>query len=396
MAWGTITLGGLVFRETITAAESNGSLTVSGQESTPPQLAADVHATHLNVIGLAGATIPVVPSDKTELTGFYTVRSANSELLNHANGAVLSDTWSVQLVRLGTERDLEFESRLPMIARATDLSGVSPVFWHAPPPDATSYYTGATVPSGSVTRQSADGPVVVYTGLPAGVFPRWTCPAAGYMGGSARLLLDGIRRAGLDTADSSTWELNNGIVQVTGGADATFTVAAWSSSAQAWVSAKSYAPTVNGAAVAGVPEVTTIRNDPEQVTIRLSYPQVGAGRVTVDLSLRRGARTVTGVLKRQAAATLGVTRTAAEAATTVTGGLKAAAVDADGNSFAVGSSKTVTTTTATASIAKASVLQLDFFLGHEVGASPAAGDAFADLLGQYLGTTGDETRAVRR
>lgn len=394
MSWGTIQLGPLAFRETITAAESSSKLTVTGQESTPPQTAAEVHAAHLNVLGLLGATIPVVLTDKTELTGFYVVIDAASDLLNFAGGAVLSASWSIGLARLGTEADVEFESRLPGIARSTELSGVSPVFWHAPPPGATSYYTGATVPAGAVTRQSAEGDVTVYTGIPDGIFPRWTCPAADFMAGSARLLLDGIRRAGLATAPSSSWELSNGIVRVTGGADATLTVSAWSGAA--WVSAKGYVPTVSGTAPTGVPEVTTLRNDPEQVTIRLSYPQAGAGRVTVDLSLRRGARTVSGVLKRQSAATLGIKRTEAEAATAVTGGLRATTADSDGNRFVLGSSKTVTTATGTASISKAGVTQLDFFLGHEVGA-PAAGDAFADLLGQYLASAGSEdTRLVRR
>jgi hypothetical protein len=62
----------------------------------------------------------------------------------------------------------------------------------------------------------------------------------------------------------------------------------------------------------------------------------------------------------------------------------------------MGSSRTATTVTVTAAISKASVLSFDFFLGHEVGASPQSGDAFADLLSQYLGTGGEQVRAVRR
>lgn len=395
MSWGTLQLGGLIFRETTTAAESNGTLTVTGQESTPPQSSAEVRAAYLNVLGLVGATVPLVASDKAELTGFYAVTAASVDDLNVHNGQLLRANWSAQLVRVGTERDVEFESRLTLVARSTDLAGPpAAVFWHAPPPGATSYYTGATVPAGEVVRQSADGAVPVYTGVPASIFPRWTVPAADYMAGAARVLLDGLRRAGLDTAGSSSWEVSNGLVQVTGGADATFTVAAWSGSA--WVSAKGYVPTVNGTALTGVPELTIIRNDPEQVIARLSWPVTGAGRVSADLSLRRGARAVAGVLKRQAAATLGITRTAAEAATAVTGGVKATAADGDGNRFVLGSSKSTTTTVDTASIAKASTLSLDFFVGHEVGASPVAGDAFADLLSQHLGTVGDQTVAVRR
>jgi hypothetical protein len=143
------------------------------------------------------------------------------------------------------------------------------------------------------------------------------------------------------------------------------------------------------------PELTILRNDPEQAQIRLTYPST-PGRLTVDLLLRRGSRFVTGVIKRHSAATLGVARTAAETAAAVTGGLRATAADADGNRFVMGSTRNLTTTTSTASIAKAVVTSLDFYLGHEVGASPASGDAAADLFAQYLHAGGETIRVVRR
>jgi hypothetical protein len=396
MAWGTVTIGGLAFRETVTAQESSGKLTIVGQESTPPQDPADVHAAHLNVLGLVGSVLPVTFSDKTELTGFYQVTDATSDMVNNRPfGTSLAATWQLGMARLGTARDLEFESRLPTASRFTDLTGPpAAVFWHAPPSGFADYYTGTTVPSGTVTRQSAEGPVAVFTGVPAGVYPRWTCDEDSYMAGSAQVLIDGIRRAGTDTPGFGTWEVSNGLVQVVGGAAGpSFAVACWSGTA--WLSAKTYTPTVNGVALVTAPTVTIMRNDPEQVLLRLSYP-ASPGRLTVDLLLRRGARTVAGTIKRQAAATLGVTRTAAETATAVTGGLRATAADSDGNRFVMGSSRTATTVTATAAISKASVLSFDFFLGHEVGASPQSGDAFADLLGQHLGTGGEQVRAVRR
>jgi hypothetical protein len=386
MTWGTIEVGLLAFRETIAAAESQGTLTITGQESTPPQTAATVHAAHLNVLGLLGATVAVVPSDKAELAGYYVVTAAQSDLLNHGNGSVLIADWQLGLARLGTERDVELESRLPTLARATQLAGITPSYWHAPPSGFRDYYTGATVPASSVTRQSSDGPMTVFTGVPANVYPRWTCPAASYTNGAARVLIDGLVRVGEDTpAPAASWEVNNGVVQVTGGTGTpSITVSAWV--AGQWVSAKAYTPTVNGAALTTAPEFTIVRNDPEMVVVRLSYAS-SPGRLTVDLLLRRGARTINGTIKRQAAATLGVIRTAAEAATAVTGGLRATSTDAFGCRFVMGSSRTLTTTTATASIAaSASALAFDFFLGHEIAASPATGDAFADLLAQYLGT----------
>lgn len=395
MAWGTINVGGLTFRETISASEASDKLTITGQEAAPPQTPTAVRATHLNVLGLPGAVVPVTFQDKTELTGYYFVASSQSDVVNHANGMVMSSSWQLDLQRLGTERDLEFESRISTVPHSTTLSGPAAVFWHAPPAGFRDYYTGATVPSGAVTRQSADGAVTVFTGVPAGVYPRWTCPAASYMNGSARVVLDGIRRVGLDTAGYSTWEINNGLVRLTGSSTTLpYVLSVWSQTASAWVSAKNFRTMTAAAMVTTIPEFTIIRNDPEQVTIRLTYA-MNPGRLTVDMSLRRGSRFVTGIVKQHSATTLGLRPETSETGTAVTGGVMHAA-DANGNATVIGSSVSATVTTGTGALSKASVTSFDFFLGSQIGASPATGDAFADLLNQYLGTTGDQTRTVRR
>jgi hypothetical protein len=399
MSWGQVSVGGIVFRETINGSWSNGALTITGQESHPPQSRAEVIAAHDNIVAAArqaaedGLVTAVTFTDKVNLSGFYELASAQSELQRIHNGEMQGATWQMTLVPLGSERDLEVESRLLSIARTTELVGVTPVFWQAPAPAFESYYTGATVPSGSVSRQSSEGLVAVQLGIPSTPAPRWTVKAADYLGASSRLLFDSLRRIGWDSPPLSVWEMNNGIAQVLAGASGAFQVAAWGGAA--WESPKSYQLTVNGTPITSTPELTVLRNDPEQTTVRLVYP-VGVGRVTCDLGLRRGSRFVTGVVKRHSAATLGITRTAAEAATVVTGGLRATSADADGNRFVLGSSRTVTTTTATASIAKAAQTQLDFFAGHEFGSAPATGDAFADLLAQYLGASTERVRIVRR
>lgn len=393
MGWGTVTIGGVAFREENLASDGSGLLRISGQESAPPSSAAWVIAAHHNVHAAKGLILPVVFSDKADLTGFYLVTDASSDLFRWSNGAVETATWSMSLQSLGTERDVEIESRLPPIARTTELGGLTAVFWQAPAPGFGSYYTGATVPSGSVTRTAVDGAVVVQTGIPVGVSPRWTIPAGSYLLGAVKVLLDGLLRLGEETPAASAWEMNNGLVRVMSSSSGGFTVSAWGGTI--WESVKTFQVTVAGAALTSTPEMTVIRNTPEQAILRLSYP-TAVGRVTADMGLRRGSRFVTGVLKRQSAASLGVTRLEAETAAVVTGGLRASAADTDGNRFVMGSSKSVTTTTATASITKASVTAFDFFLGHEFGASPAAGDAMADLLAQYLGSGSERVRIVRR
>ncbi|TFV90384.1 hypothetical protein [Blastococcus sp. CT_GayMR16] len=392
--WGTVTIGGIALRETKVADEDADTLKIVGQESHPPSTRAFVEATHRNVLGLRDQVVPVTFTDKLELSGFYLVADVRSVFTRIQEGAYQTVDWAITLLRLGSGRDVEVESRVPTVARSTTV-GTPPaaVFWHAPASGATSYFTGPTVPASSIGRTSADGVLQVFLGIPAGVSPRWTVPAESYMSGSARILFDGIRRAGTFTPPLVVWQVDNGLVRLMSGPSGAITVSCWD--AGAWRSPKSYAFTVNGVALTSQPELTVLRNTPEEVAVRLSYP--GApGRVHVDLSLRRGARFVTGVMKRHSSATLGVARTAAETASVVTGGLRASSADADGNRFVLGSMVTVTTTTATASIAKAAVLQLDFFLGHEVDAAPQAGDAFADLWAQYRGSTGERVRVVSR
>lgn len=394
MTWGVVSIAGAEFREETDAQEiGDGGLRIFGQEAHPPRTRARVEAAHDNIRSLPGRIVPVTLTDKSELSGFYLATGARSNLHKWANGKVQTATWEVDLVRLGSSRDVEIESRMVQLARTDTLTGVqTPVFWHAPAVGTKTYYTGSTVPTSTITRQSEDGPIPVHLGVPA-VSPRWTVDAVDFMKGAVRLEFVGERRIGTTTPPLATWEMSNGLVRVSPGNAGSFSVACWD--AAAWRSVKSYQIAVSGAALTDQPEVTVLRNTPEDVGIRLTFPG-SPGRTTVDLSLRRGSRFVTGVIKRHSAATLRIQRTEAEAATEVTGGLRATTADADGNRFVLGSASTVTTSLATAHIAKATTTEFDFFAGHEVDASPQVGDAFADLLAQYLGNTAERTTVIPR
>jgi hypothetical protein len=393
MAWGTVTIGGVELRETVTAEQAGAQLNIRGQESHPPSTRAHVTAVHHNMRALAGLTVPVTFTDKPELSGFYRVQAADSNLAVVQNGAHMTAAWSASLDLVGGDRDVEIESRVPTIARSTTVATPpSAVFWHAPAGGATSYWTGATVPT-QVTRTSADGPIVVHTGIPASVAPRWTVPIGSYLQGAARVLFDGIRRLGTFTPPLAVWEVDNGLVRLTSGPSGHISVSCWD--AGAWRSSNDWRFFVNGAQVTTTPEVTVLRNDPEEVVVRLSYPTV-PGRVTVDLGLRRGARFVTGVFKRHSAAVLGVARSSGEASDALTGGLRRTAADADGNRFVLGSATSSTISTTSASITGPSSTAFDFFLGHEVDEAPQAGDAFADLWAQYRGSSGERASVVLR
>lgn len=392
--WGQVTIGGIAFRETVAVAQADdGGLRISGQESYPPSTKASVRAAHQNVVAMRDQLVPVTFTDKSSLTGFFRVRDASSTLTDRQNGAVVTADWSMTLERLGTGRDVEFETRLPMVPRTDELTGAqSPSYWHAPPAGFGDYYTGTQVPASTIQRQSADGMVTVHLGLPTTVPPRWTCPAESYLNGAARILLDGIRRAGTVTPPHTSWEISNGLVRLTGSGNAV-ALSVWRG-APGWSTPKDFRPLVSGAMVAATPEFTILRNDPEEVVARLTYP-TSPGRITLDLSLRRGSRFVAGVLKRHSAAALGLRPAVAETTGTAqTGGVLHAATG-EAIRTLIGTSRATTLDGATGGISKASITVFDFFLGAEVG-TPQNGDAFADLLLQYLGTSGDRTRGMRR
>lgn len=392
ISWGTLTIGGVSFREGWAIEESDGGKIAVSGSPTPTDSAAVARAKHRSVVSMSGQLVPVVFGDKAMLSGFYRVDSSSSSLMQQPGVDAATATWQLSLTRLGTERDVEFQSQVPTIARQSEIAGTAS-FWHAPPGSFDDYFTGGTVPSSTVTRTGSEGAMTVFRGIPTDVTPRWTVGAADYLRGASRITFDGIRHVGTDSP-SGAWSVSNSLLDVRSTAGASVEVSVVAADG-ALKSTKGWAPTVNGTAPTGAPEFTILRNDPEEVVVRLSYAS-SPGRMTVDLSLRRGARFVTAVMKRHSAATLGIARTAAESAGVVTGGLRASSADGDGNRFVVGSTRTVTTATGTASISKAAQVRLDFFVGHEVGSSPASGDAFADLFAAYLGTQSDRTKALRR
>lgn len=390
--FGTLTIAGFTVREEWTASAAADGVSVAGQETSPPSAAGHVLATHHNMVGVNGSSVPVVFTAKPHLTGFYRVSSASSELFQRED--VTRSTWQASLERLGAASDVEIESRVPTVGRGTDHA-VSPVYWHAPAIGYSSYMTGTANPSSQLTRTSSDGAVTVHLGIPVAYAPRWTVDAVDYVSGGARLLFDGRRSLGAATPPHVAWEANNGLVRLASGASGAFDVACWD--AGQWRSVKGWQVTVNGAALTGTPDVSVLRNEPEEVVVRLTYPTTPAGRVTVDLGLRRGSRFVTGVMKRNTAATLGVKRSVNEAGTSETGRIRATANDVDGNRYVIGSARTYTNDLTAGGISKASVTVLDFFVGHAVdGSAAVTGDTPGDLLGQYLGSAGGERAAVVR
>jgi hypothetical protein len=396
--WGSVQLGRNLLRETFDVNEQGGDRTLDfdGQESNPPLTRAVLTATHDNINAMeADSPVAVTWTDKPERNGFYQVKANSSTLTEYKNDTVTAD-WKVTLSRLGAVGEVDIQSRLTGVVRLNDFS-LTGERWHAPAIGHFGYYTGATSPS-TMTRATSDGTITVYRSVPAGASPRWGCDPLTYLKGRVRvadtvagLEVDGTERS----LPAAGWALSNGLVNVVPTASGgvidvqAYTGGAWHS--------KLWNVTVAGSGVAAWDSASILRNDLEHAILRLSASR-SPGRVTLDLALRRGARTVEGYLQSGSSATLAVylrtleTNTSAAASGYVT----ATGNDADGNRFAAGSARSFTAHT-NGGVSKASATALDFWLGVVAGGgSPASGDAATDLRNMYIGSLAEATYAVRR
>lgn len=396
--WGSIQLNRTLLRETFTAAETgiDRALDLDGQESTPPLTRAVLVATHDNINALdSDSPIAVTFTDKPERNGYYQVKTCGSAITEERGDRVIAN-WKVGLDRLGTAGEVDLQSRLTGAVRLNDF-GLAGERWHAPPIGHYAYYTGSSSPT-SMTRATSDGPITVYRSMPPAASPRWGCAPADYLKGRVRvtdtaagLEVDGTQRP----VPATAWALSNGLVNVTPTASAgvldvqAYTGGGWRS--------KLWNVTVAGSAVATWDAATLLRNDLEHVVLRLTASR-SPGRTTLDLALRRGARTVEGYLQSGSSATLAVYLRTLETNTSAaaSGYVIATGNDADGNRAVAGSARTFTAH-ASGGVSKAAATGLDFWVGVQAGgASPAAGDAVLDLRNQYIGALAEATYAVRR
>jgi hypothetical protein len=409
MALSTVQLGRLALKElpqnqageqsSALAMSSSGRLLhIVGQEAYPLSTVAQMSALHDDLQGLVAGSylIPVSFGDKADRNGYYTVYAAQSGLQNWT-GEAITDDWAVDLQRVGSQLEVDLESRVTGPQTVSNSFALTGVLWNSPPAGHFGFWSGATAPS-AVSRASADGVnQLVWTGLPLQSTYRWGCAVASYGNGRARFLDDnGIERSGIDFSIGNTalWTLSNGLVRVQPGTSGNvLDVSCWS--AGAW-QVKAWDLLAGATALSSWSSVSVLRNDYEVVIVRL-LKDGAPGRTLIDLTLRRGSRFVEIYINAQIAATLKVVRHSAEAGTSATGTVTATANDAAGNRYTVGSAHGFTADTANGGLSLAATTTLDAYVGAVVGGGGAAsGDAAADLLAQYAGRRGEYVQAVRR
>lgn len=410
--FGTIKLGRLTLTELPDHAASPASaapssnaptgrtLQLQGQESTPgyaPMSLVALRALQEDLLGLQGAFVPLVCTDKADLNGYYVVVDSSVSQVQW-NGEMSTVDWSVDLMRVGTDTEIDVESRLTGGTRVNSFSATG-VRWHAPAQGAYAYFSASGNAPSVVSRTSLDGAMSVYTSLPTPCLPRWGCLVGSYLGGRVRFLDANLfERSGTQLLTAAGgWTLHNGLVRVSPLMVGTGVLSIDAYTGGAW-QAKAWDLQYAGSSLGQPLTVSLLRNEPEIVVIRLLWSTTG-GRVTADLTLRRGSRFVEFYLQAQTSGTLKVVRGSAEAGSNGGSGeyVSATANDAAGNRYIVGSAKTSTQDLVNGGISVSAAVAMDAFVGVIAGGSGAiSGDQGADLYGQYLGAPAELVQGVRR
>lgn len=389
-------LGRLTLRETMTFTESayqGWSMHIQGVEVCPMVSRAEVWDRFDGALGSQGGLVPVVFEEKTERNGYYTVSSSSGEVKDRKRQGIVEIAWKISLQRHGPDTDVDLESRIAGAVRANDFS-LTGERWSAPAIGHYAYFTGATIPS-VLTRETTDGVITVYRGVPAGVSPRWGCAVGDYLRGRVRVLNGGVERVGTaHPLRTDQWEMSNGLVRVrpltSGGSIevASFTSGAWRP--------KSWWIDIGGAQVSDWDSASVLQNDLERCTVRLAVRRSPVGRAYLDLTLRRGSRFVEGFLQRGDSGNLSVYLATSETLTDSTSYVVRSTNDSDGNRVIAGSARNFDPHVS-GGLTRTSNTAMDFWLGVVAGGSGAvSGDQAAHLRDQYVGALPEVVAAVRR
>jgi hypothetical protein len=398
--YGVMQVGRLPLREDasaeLTPADGFVEMTVQGQESFGRLTMVALRQRVDDLLALKGQLLPCTFTQKPELNGFYQVLDATSTWTAWVPEQVGVMPWALKLRRMGYAGDMDLEARLAGPQTKANDHAATGERWHAPNINHIGYAAGSTLPL-VVSRATTDGAITVYRTLAVGVSPRWGTTAANALLGRVRFVdaLGAERVATRADYGPTGWEVHNGLVRIqVNAANGNLIFSHWSGSA--WQAKEFTVYHSTGPAVAlGVPNyLTVLRNDLECVSVRLTT-SLNPGRVTVDLTLRRGSRLVEVFVQHQFGTTLKLQRATAEATTAFTGYLRSTAADANGHRLVMGSTRTFTADNVNGGLSRAATPTLDAFVAIERSGA-GTGDLAAQLWAQYLGAANETVKGVRR
>jgi hypothetical protein len=360
------------------------------------------------ILGLVGPSaekvVPVRFSTTSPLDGFYRVVDASFEDPPGGLGASGSTNWAFWQVALERVTDwlsprVDAFSVYGLIDNGVSITATTSYLFA--PPDITQWSRSRTA-----LRTTSDGASEVSVDTASSsaggavLYPTYTVPIASYYKGGARVYYDPaddgtqrlvIGRKGF-TSRLDDLQITNGLVRVTFSADAVS--ASWYSGdngvAGTWESAVTFYVTAGALGNVTADTATVIHNTPESVTVRYQgHTAVGLGTgyfQTIDISIRRGSRTVSCYAQASATAQWRFGINSGPAMTAVgTPTIRYTSNDADGNRLFLTSTQGSGDTTNKRVGNPTARADFNFGFGFELGGSGSSGSAaITDQIQDYF------------
>lgn len=351
----------------------------------------DVDILQQNILGLYGDMVPVVMAQKEDWNGYYYINTVNATLTRWFGDSSKCE-WSIEAELAGFENDIDLESRLGGPLTLTNTHSGLGERWHAPAPGHLAYWSGSASPS-QIVRTGAEGPIVVYRDIPVGVNPRWNVPPGSIGAGRVRFVDDeGYERAGVSCHVGSTdWVVSNSLASIScTGENETFELGA--NFAGVWT-AKRFDIRFNDEDLTIPVSVSLVRNTYEAVSVRVLWDMEPSGRVSADITLRRGSRFVEIYVKSMISGKIGIHPSVSEASTNGAGFITATSADGAGKKYTAGTPGSYTADTGAGGLSLSSTAFLDAYVGTTV--SGEATDTPALMYEQFLGSPTERVIGVR-
>lgn len=345
----------------------------------------------------------------TTMSGYVKVESADVSISRFAGAGI---NYNVSLQWLGNPGEVRFESQFSgaLIDNDHSVTSTDSQFFTSPAGafsiDIPSVGTGS--PPDQEDRIASYGDSTVTLKYFSGSNLRnnnieFECNPVDYLKGAVKVSTNGKVRNGLYSPNTNVDQvvLENGLVKfelTNSNTESRFTTSLWKN--DDWRSPKEYAVSKGSSQTEwdGWNTVQIIKNYPECATLRFTSQANtdGSGRLTFDVSLRRGARYFSLVVSSYGTADeIRIERTTTEAATAGTGYITSSTNDSEGNFYILGSPNTFSSNTTDGGI-YLTATQMKAFVGYVLDGTSAAGQNTAEnMRDSYLDFVYEHVRSIK-
>jgi len=407
----TITIGRLTFTSPANLSDSRSGSThnISITGTLAPDSLDEAKYIRDELLACANGyyVVPFIWQGDTSITGYVKVLGAS---VNTTRVQIGGYQYSIELEFLGNMGEVEFEGQLSggIIQNDHSITSTTSQFY-APPVNSYSHDHGS-IP-GTFARVGEDGTTYIRFGSSLKDYnAKYLCDPEDYYKNACEVYTDGIDdvtrlRCGLESPNNSpsSTKIQNGLVQMTfvnNTAQSRFIIKAYDGSD--YLSSTEFAVSRGASANEwqGWRSVQILKNDPEICTVRLgSYYEATTKdkRLTLDVSLRRGARHFSIVATQYSSAQFNIRPTATTAYVDNTSYGITSSNDIDGNKILLGSPQNFDVDTTNGGInSTASTATLKAFIGYEYnGSSATSEDQATKVRDQYLDNIFEVVRLVK-